>query len=245
MYTLHEFFVFTKSVEYLIAVSFLILFPVFWVLIHRQRRAPETARAQERARLAPDHVPAGIFLGPGHTWLRLDGGAVRIGAGGLPLELLGGLDRAELKPAGTEVRRGEPVAVLRRGERTVTLPSPVDGTIAGVNPEVEADPQQVARDPFAGGWLLKVLPRGLDGAVKQMFVAEEAVDWMRRELQRLRDAVAGFGTVSAVPTLPDGGLPVAGLAAAIPDQEWNELNTQFFTLPPTAAGDSSSPEKNA
>lgn len=233
MDTLHEFFVYTKSVEYLIAVTFLILFPTFWILIHRRRTAPETAtaRAPEHHRLAPDQVPAGVFLGPGHAWLRLEGsGAVRIGAGGLPVELLGGLDRAELRPPGTEVRRGEPLAVLRRGDRTLTLPSPVSGTIAHVNPEVEADPQQVARDPFASGWLLKVLPQGLDGAVKQMFVAEEAVAWMRLELQRLRDAVAGLTTFSPVPSLPDGGLPVQGLATSIPDDAWDELSAQFFTL---------------
>ncbi|MCP4574539.1 MAG: hypothetical protein GY838_19485 [bacterium] len=234
MNTLHDFFVHTKGIEYLIAVSFLILFPAFWVVISKRKSVPEAAavRVPERDRVASDQVPAGVFLGPGHAWLRLEGsGSVRIGAGGLPIELLGGLDRAELKPPGTEVKRGEPVAVLRRGERTLTLASPVSGTIAHVNPEVEADPQRVAQDPFAGGWLFKVLPRGLDGAVKQMFVAEEAVAWMRLELQRLRDAVTGLSTtLSPMPaTLPDGGLPVAGLAASIPDEAWAELSAQFFT----------------
>ncbi|MCP4658667.1 MAG: glycine cleavage system protein H [bacterium] len=234
MNTLHDFFVYTKGIEYLIAVSFLILFPAFWVLLNR-RRVPETVAVQAPDRIAPDRIPAGVFLGPGHAWLQLEGsGAVRIGAGGLPVELLGGLDRAELKSPGTEVKRGEPIAVLRRGERTLTLPSPVSGTIAHVNPEVEADPQQLARDPFAGGWLFKVLPRGLDGAVKKMFVAEEAVAWMRLELQRFRDAVTGLTpTLSPMPaSLPDGGLPVAGLAASIPDEAWDELSAQFFTLAP-------------
>ncbi len=234
MDTLHDFFVFTKGIEYLIAVSFLILFPVFWVLIHKRKRAPETARAPE---FAPDRVPAGAFLGPGHAWLHLEGsGAVRVGAGGLPVALLGGLDRAEIKPPGTEVKRGEPVAVLHRGKRTLTLPAPVSGTIARVNPEIEADPQQVTRDPFAG-WLYKVLPQGLDGAVKQMFVAEEAVGWMRGELQRLRDAVTGLSSPSPMPSLPDGGLPVAGLATSLPDQAWDQLSEQFFTLTPSREAD--------
>jgi hypothetical protein len=38
MHTLHEFFTFTKGIEYLIAVTFLIIFPVFWVLLNKKKK---------------------------------------------------------------------------------------------------------------------------------------------------------------------------------------------------------------
>ena len=37
MHTLHEFFTMTKGIEYLIAVTFLIIFPVFWVILNRDK----------------------------------------------------------------------------------------------------------------------------------------------------------------------------------------------------------------
>lgn len=37
MHTLHEFFTMTKGVEYLIAVTFLIIFPAFWILLMKKK----------------------------------------------------------------------------------------------------------------------------------------------------------------------------------------------------------------
>ncbi len=39
MHTLHEFYVITKSYEYLIAVAFLLLFPLFWWLITGKKQS--------------------------------------------------------------------------------------------------------------------------------------------------------------------------------------------------------------
>jgi len=38
MQTLHEFYVVTKGIEYLIAVTFMVLFPVIWMLIAARKR---------------------------------------------------------------------------------------------------------------------------------------------------------------------------------------------------------------
>src|SRR4030095_1549868 len=80
-------------------------------------------------------VPAGVFVGPGHSWMELDPmGAVRVGVDRLPLSLLGGVEAIEALPVGTEVQHGEPLALLRRGERKLEGKSPVDGVITAANP---------------------------------------------------------------------------------------------------------------
>ncbi len=38
MHTLHEFYIATKGTEYLIAVTFLIIFPVFWMFLSRKKK---------------------------------------------------------------------------------------------------------------------------------------------------------------------------------------------------------------
>ena len=38
MHSLHEFFTMTKGVEYLIAVTFLIVFPIFWIFLSKKKK---------------------------------------------------------------------------------------------------------------------------------------------------------------------------------------------------------------
>jgi len=42
MHTLHEFFVATRGTEYLIAVTFLIVFPIFWIFLSKKKETSKT-----------------------------------------------------------------------------------------------------------------------------------------------------------------------------------------------------------
>jgi hypothetical protein len=63
-------------------------------------------------------------------------------------------------------------------------------------------------------------------------VAEEAREFLRTELASLRDYLAGLSLAGhrsvAMATLPDGGLPVEGLARRMSAEEWQELVERFF-----------------
>lgn len=178
-------------------------------------------------------VPAGVFVGPGHSWLELDPtGAVRVGVDRVPVSLLGGIETIEAVPVGTPVRPGERLAVLHQGERDLELKSPVGGTVTAINPIAAANPARIGREPFGNGWLVSLAPRDLGGTLRRLFVAEEARTFLREELARMRDflvglSLAGRGSL-ATATLPDGGLPVEGLAARLSPAEWRELTERFF-----------------
>jgi glycine cleavage system H protein len=198
---------------------------------------PEKARVPRLVSvLVPEdltQVPAGVFVGPGHSWMELDPtGAVRVGVDRLPLTLLGGLEAVAASPVGTEVRQGEPLAVLRRGERRIEVKSPVDGVITAANPLAAGNPAYIADHPFGAGWLVSLKPKNLAAALRRLFVAEEARSYLREQLANLRDFLVGFSLAGreslATATLPDGGLPVEGLAAHLSDEEWRELVERFF-----------------
>jgi len=47
MHTLHEFFTMTKGVEYLIAVTFLIVFPAFWIILSKKKPESKQQSTQD------------------------------------------------------------------------------------------------------------------------------------------------------------------------------------------------------
>jgi hypothetical protein len=124
---------------------------------------------------------------------------------------------------------GATLATLRRGERTLTLRSPVEGVVETVNRAVMDRPVQINDQPFGDGWLCTIRPNNLSRALRRLFIAEEATVWMRRELGRLRVVVGGLSR-SADDPLPlqlDGGVPIEGFAGLLDETQWNEIQ-RFF-----------------
>lgn len=183
------------------------------------------------------NVPRGVFLAPGHTWLQLErSGGVRIGSDRFPLTALGEVDRLDVVPEGTAVRQGDVIAELGSGQRGLRLLSPVEGTVTSVNDSLLAKPGDLRADPYERGWLCSIQPRRLAASLKRMFVAEETEEWMRSELQRLRDSLSSREGDSIA--LADGGSPIQGLADHLEPEEWDEFVERFFELP--ARSDSAS-----
>ena len=190
---------------------------------------PAPLRAGEMADL--DVLPANVFLGPGHVWVRLErSGSIRVGADGLACALLGIPDRVELAPAGRKVQRGDPLATMQSGERTLRLLAPADGVVARINPRLALMPQSAEREPYDAGWLCELWPSRLAEALKGMRAAEEATAWMRTELGELRDVVTGWTSRRGrvLGAMADGGFPIRALAQRIDEREWHALRVRFF-----------------
>ena len=58
-------------------------------------------------------------------------------------------------------------------------------------------------------------------------VAREAADWMRGELRRLRDALVQ-GEPALAASLPDGGLPIDGVAQDLDPDAWDRVTRCMF-----------------
>ncbi len=72
---------------------------------------------------------------PNHTWLapRGRGEALVVGVDEIAQRIMPSATALELPTPGMEVRRGDPIAVVRAGRRAIRVGAPVDGTIIGVN----------------------------------------------------------------------------------------------------------------
>jgi len=199
----------------------------------RSAADPAPALAVNGPRLFPDTLPAGTWLDPSHTWARpVADGSLLIGTDLLPGLLLGEVGDVELAGAGARVRRGDPIAVVGRGERTLTLRSPVDGRVAERNLELATDPTRLASEPFGSGWLLRVEPSEPAG-LSMLLRGEVASLWARREVARLREMLQPAMTPVLVgATLPDGGEPLAGIAQRLDVNAWEGIERAFFLPSP-------------
>lgn len=48
MHTLHEFFIATKGTEYLIAITFLVVFPIFWFFLNQKKKTVNQKAKKDR-----------------------------------------------------------------------------------------------------------------------------------------------------------------------------------------------------
>ena len=227
-----------------LAIVFLVLFfltvDFFYQRWSIQREAARTPASAGKAVHLPlvEHIPHGTFVAPGHTWLTLDhaGNEVTVGADPIATGLLGEIDSLELKGAGARVERGEVIATIKRGARTIELRSAIEGVIEAVNARTEQDPDMLRRDPFGDGWLYRIRAEGLAGQLKDTKIGEEAALYLARELGRLRDAIAKVSGAQGVgATLADGGPIAEGAMVTVDDASFAKVVAEIFDPRSSAA----------
>jgi CheY-like chemotaxis protein/glycine cleavage system H lipoate-binding protein len=151
-------------------------------------------------------VPGGAFVSPGHTWAQIDpGGQVWMGLDDFARKALGTVDRVELPPVGSKVKRGELLFTVHRGTKALKFLAPVSGELTQVNPDLVAHPELVVQSPYARGWACLVKPSNLAAELDGLRIGQPVVAWYQDEVSRLRKALEASGeTTCAWPDLEQG-----------------------------------------
>jgi len=219
-----------KAVEYVLAVSYLPVFFLFWKFASPKRQATVPAHAA-----LPGwadqlggffQVPANLFFHPGHTWVRVEGGdTVTIGISDFAQRMVGPLGRVCLPAVGESLAQGETALTLEAGGASVPMLSPVDGTVVAVNPRLGETSGVVNDSPYGDGWLLQVKASRLAGNLKSLMSGSLASKWMDTVCESLGAEMAPMevGTVYL-----DGGQLVNGLARSLSPDDWDRVARRFF-----------------
>ena len=153
----------------------------------------------------------------GHTWARPEAdGTVTVGLDDLGARLLGTPDAVDLPAPGSRVQANGTAFRIHKREADVRVLSPVDGEV-------------VETGGVDRGFFLRVKP--LDGAIDMRHLLRdgEVKPWLMRELERLQLALTMEGATT--PSLADGGVPVADIAAAYPKTDWDAVCGEMFLEP--------------
>lgn len=96
-----------------------------------------------------------------HEWVREPGeheGAVRIGITHYAQDALGDIVYVSLPELGDAVEAGSTCGELESTKSVSDIYAPLSGEVVARNEALDATPELVNSDPYAGGWLFEVVP---------------------------------------------------------------------------------------
>jgi len=217
----------------LFVIATIIVFLTIEALVHRARakRGVQEAVAPSpgHAQTYPVRIPDGIFFARSHTWLNLfPSGKVRLGVDDFVGRLLEKPEVVLLKAAGSEVRKGDPILMLKESDRSLTIRAPLDGVILAANDSIQNRSELLKEMLFTDGWAYMIKPRK-PSELRQMLLGEETRQWIAGELTRLRDLFSQEGSSTVAPALlQDGGPPVGGALEGAERRIWEQFDRMFL-----------------
>jgi glycine cleavage system H protein len=164
----------------------------------------------------------GLAYSPGHTWVKSEGGSLKVGLDDLAQRILPWTVAVEMPRTGRMVKEGEPVATLSCGDREVQVAAPASGRIVAVNQEVLREPTLAKSENYGSGWLFAIEPTGSEW--KTLPAGERARSWLRAEGERLtRFYEEQLGMAAA-----DGGELIGSPDTLLTDAQWKNLSRSFL-----------------
>lgn len=91
-----------------------------------------------------------------HEWVRVDGNVATIGITDFAQGELGDIVFVELPEIGASVTQMGRFGTIEAVKAVSEMYSPVSGTVKEINASIDADPMVINRDPYGGGWMIKV-----------------------------------------------------------------------------------------
>ena len=166
----------------------------------------------------------GNYYSPSHLWLRpRAAGHVRIGLDDVAQRVLPEIDNVTLTAAGTTVRKGDAIGLIRCFSGTVQLRAPLAGVVASVNDAVRRTPSLLHSDPYRRAWLVEV--QAADSSHESLPSGRRARAWLAREDARLTDFLEHQLGIAAA----DGGELMVPPHRLLSPAQWDAVMRGFLT----------------
>lgn len=122
--------------------------------------------------------------------------------------------------------------MVNNSGKVLRIYSPVSGEIRGINPILSENPGAVLADPYGMGWVYKVKPSNWISEISSAYLAEEAVEWTKKEIEKFKDFLSRstkrYAPESSMVALQDGGELIDKPLAELPDEVWQDFQKSFL-----------------
>ena len=165
------------------------------------------------------------FFHPGHSWtlVRSSNEAVT-GVDDFSQRFIGDLGDIELPQAGSSIRQGEVMALLKHGDKLLPVIAPLSGTILEVNTDLKKTPSLINESPLEKGWIARIVPDDLPVEVQNLFEGVTAERWQ----EAVRSHLIQWFSPRLGMVMQDGGELVENVSDLTNGEEWRILVNEFF-----------------
>jgi len=102
------------------------------------------------------NIPENLLYSEDHEWLRVEGDEAVIGITDFAQKELGDIVYIEVETLDESLDAGEVFGTIEAVKTVSDLMMPVGGTVIEVNESLVDEPEEVNKDPYGKGWLIKV-----------------------------------------------------------------------------------------
>ena len=102
------------------------------------------------------NIPSDLKYTKEHEWVRVEGDVATIGITDYAQGELGDIVFVELPDIGAEVKQMGRFGTIEAVKAVSDMYSPVTGKVVDINKGLDDDPMVINRDPYGGGWIIKV-----------------------------------------------------------------------------------------
>lgn len=102
------------------------------------------------------NIPANLKYTQDHEWVRVEDDMAIVGVTDFAQGELGDVVFVEIETEGETLDKGETFGTVEAVKTVSDLFMPVGGEVAEVNEALTDEPELVNKDPYEGGWMIKI-----------------------------------------------------------------------------------------
>ena len=102
------------------------------------------------------NIPNNLKYSNDHEWVRVEGNIAVVGITDFAQSQLGDIVFLDITTEGETLSQGNEFGSIEAVKTVAPALMPVSGKVIEVNPDLEAAPESVNKDPYGSGWLVKV-----------------------------------------------------------------------------------------
>ena len=101
-------------------------------------------------------IPDNLIYSESHEWIQQDSDITTLGITDFAQTELGDIVFVELPEVGEDIVKGETFGTVEAVKTVADLIAPASGEVLEINESLEEDAEQINKDPYGAGWMLKV-----------------------------------------------------------------------------------------
>ena len=106
--------------------------------------------------MSESNIPENISYSDSHEWIQVESDIATIGITDFAQSELGDIVFVELPEIGEYTKRGETFGTVEAVKTVEDLIAPLSGEVLEANETLEEDAEQINKDPYGAGWMIKI-----------------------------------------------------------------------------------------